>query len=684
MPLVNTVQSNLTAGQLTPLLKGQVDFNKYYNGAELIKNIIPLPTGGGTRRPGFMYQAFISPNSRLIKFQSSLEEGYVLVVQNATNALVNVYKDGVSLGNFSTTLFGTDDIDEGYSIAQSKDTLFLTFKGGAKVIRLISGDGVTWTVNEMDLIDGPYEEINTDPDLRVRPLATSGGTTVVASLKSTSANVATFTSADVGKLIRIRHNFTDDGDSANNWGYGTILNINSSITPVGSAVDVQVADGHSFGTTNNTINWRLSKFSAASGFADDIAFFAGRFWIAKDNNIEGSVNNSFDRFSPTIPDGENNHVQTDNSAISLRLLDLQSEFINWLIGNEVLHVGTDTGRYVLRGADSFAAITPTNNKLVRQSTEGCANINPIQFKEIIYVRSDRRALLATQYNFQQDSYDDTNLNTLSDTILNARVKKIVKMTRPFKMVWCLLDDGKLVSLTYDAQQEVIAWAEHEHGSGGEIKDIEVVESGGVSDELYIVVDNNGNGSLQQLGAFSYRGDLEPSEHVLLDGSQKLLDPTGYTGRQDLVGSNPYLIQEFQNIPLTEEATSANYTFPEAFTGTVEVGFPMDVRIRFMPFDIASANSSLQAQFKNIESIVVNLYETLSATFKRVDSKFEEPLDFRDADDDVNAAPPLFSGLQSVDIMGDTDEEIQVEVFQEEQAPFTILNLGYRMQVEPQA
>ena len=57
MAKVFPIQTNFTAGQLSPRLHGRVDINKYNNGLKTQKNAYSLPHGGVVRRGGFRFVA---------------------------------------------------------------------------------------------------------------------------------------------------------------------------------------------------------------------------------------------------------------------------------------------------------------------------------------------------------------------------------------------------------------------------------------------------------------------------------------------------------------------------------------------------------------------------------------------------------------------------------------------------
>lgn len=81
MPRLSTVQTNFTAGELSPLLYGRTDLAKYANGAKTLLNAVVQPHGGVTRRPGTRFVAMAGDDtkaSRLVPFQFSTEQAYVL------------------------------------------------------------------------------------------------------------------------------------------------------------------------------------------------------------------------------------------------------------------------------------------------------------------------------------------------------------------------------------------------------------------------------------------------------------------------------------------------------------------------------------------------------------------------------------------------------------------------------
>ena len=77
MTRVTAIQTNFTAGRLTPRLFGRVDLSKYGNGAADLTNVIVMPHGGVPRRPGTKFineTKSSSAKSRLLPFNFNTEQ----------------------------------------------------------------------------------------------------------------------------------------------------------------------------------------------------------------------------------------------------------------------------------------------------------------------------------------------------------------------------------------------------------------------------------------------------------------------------------------------------------------------------------------------------------------------------------------------------------------------------------
>ena len=85
MATLNAYQDQLNAGELSERMAARTDFNKYANALEEMLNVIPLPEGGGMRRPGTRFVSEVKDSSvqqRLKRFEFSTEQAYILEFGN--------------------------------------------------------------------------------------------------------------------------------------------------------------------------------------------------------------------------------------------------------------------------------------------------------------------------------------------------------------------------------------------------------------------------------------------------------------------------------------------------------------------------------------------------------------------------------------------------------------------------
>ncbi len=81
MTKIDTLKASFNAGELSPRLHARTDFVKYPAGLEECRNLIPLPEGGVTRRPGTRFVAETADSTkkgRLFGFEATAEQHHVL------------------------------------------------------------------------------------------------------------------------------------------------------------------------------------------------------------------------------------------------------------------------------------------------------------------------------------------------------------------------------------------------------------------------------------------------------------------------------------------------------------------------------------------------------------------------------------------------------------------------------
>lgn len=114
MPSAHLIQNSFNGGEISPRTSGRSDLPAYRAGSQTLRNLIAVPTGGMTRRPGTRYVGSAASQAapgRLIEFVASVQDSYIIELGNRT---MRFYRgDGTAEGllNYSTLDFGAGQVN---------------------------------------------------------------------------------------------------------------------------------------------------------------------------------------------------------------------------------------------------------------------------------------------------------------------------------------------------------------------------------------------------------------------------------------------------------------------------------------------------------------------------------------------------------------------------------------------
>ena len=236
-----------------------------------------------------------------------------------------------------------------------------------------------------------------------------------------------------------------------------------------------------------TYLWSEGAWSNLNGFPALGCFFENRLMLAatetQPNTIWGSKTDEYDDF------GVSDDV-VDSDAVSFSLLSREMNEIRWMDATERLRIGTSRGEWWMSGASGNEPLTPSSVLAKQESWVGAANVDSERAnQQILFIRRDRKRLYSTQYQYDVDRYVPVDISLLAEHLFNdSGIKEVAYQQYPHNLVWVLLQDGSLVSLTLNQQHQVIGWARHELGSDdtATIESIAVIP-GDEQDELWAAV-----------------------------------------------------------------------------------------------------------------------------------------------------------------------------------------------------
>lgn len=195
------IWNSFNAGELSPLIDGRTDQEKYFSGCKRLRNFIPTVQGPAARRGGTRYLGTTKTNSRawFMSFEFNQAQSYVLELTDlAMRFWVNRGQllSGPSPYEIVTPWSAANLISEEGTLAlrsvQSGDVMWCVHSDGAVRPQKLSRLGATnWTLADIEFENGPFEDIDPDSGVTV----TASGTTGVITLTASSA---IFTTDDIG------------------------------------------------------------------------------------------------------------------------------------------------------------------------------------------------------------------------------------------------------------------------------------------------------------------------------------------------------------------------------------------------------------------------------------------------------------------------------------------------------
>ena len=428
MATIQQVKTTFTAGEVSRTLLGRGDLRAYANGALTLRNVFIQPTGGVTRRAGLRYIDTAAGAGRLIAFEFSTEQAYLLVL---TDGALAIYADGV----LDTTLKAPWTADQIANIAstQSADTLLLVHQDlpPKKLVRLsetvVAVAGLELLSTDAGVIRQPYYKF-ADVQDTITPSAVTGAITLTA-----SSDV--FSSGHVGTRVRV------GGKQIQ------VTAFNSPTVVSGTVVETLAA-------ATATIDWDEQSFSPVHGYPVTVAFHQGRLVIGGSRDLPNRLwfSQSGDLFNFDLGTG------LDDEAIEFSVLSDQVNAIRGIFSGRDFQVFTSGAEWMVTGDP----LTPTSVQILRQTRIGSDHAVAISRRSTSMARLCLSR--APEDQIEQFLYTATcSRRTRSPTsrwcpAISCRCRSIWITTRRIGCcIWCARTDAFATLTLYSDRRSVEAW-----------------------------------------------------------------------------------------------------------------------------------------------------------------------------------------------------------------------------------
>ena len=533
MPKASPNQSTFSGGEWGSLLLGRVDSERYKTALAYCENYVPLVQGPLDRRPGSMYVAGVKTNSkqtRLVEFEFSTTQAYII---EFGDQYFRFYRNNgqIESGGSPYEVAGPyleADLFQ-LKFTQSADVLYIAHTGYAPR-KLTRTAHTSWTLTQIDFLDGPYLSVNTT-STTLTPSGTSGSITLTASAVTGINDNAGFKSTDVGRLVRFY-------DSANKWTWLKITGFTST------TVVTATVRGPNLSSTTASSTWRLGAWSDTTGWPAAVTFHEDRLCYAGPTDypqrFDMSKTGDYENFEPTAADG----TVADDNALSFSFSSNTVNAIRWIASNEKgLLAGTVGGEWRVSPSSQGEALTPSNISAKQTSSYGSADIEPISIgKNLLFIQRTKKRARELNFFFDVDGFVATDLTVLAPHITGTGIVEMAYQKEPHSIAWAVREDGALVSMTYERDLDAlrVGWARHfiggssdAAGTNAKVESVAVIPSSdGNRYEVWMVVQRCINGSVvryvEYLTPF-FADDMEQREMFFVDSGLTYDDPKTISG-----------------------------------------------------------------------------------------------------------------------------------------------------------
>lgn len=195
--------------------------------------------------------------------------------------------------------------------------------------------------------------------------------------------------------------------------------------------------------------------------------------------------------------------QVADNAFEATIASTEANRILHIVSQKWLLAFTESGEHVIDATGGAFAFNTISIK--KTSSVGAhPDIVPTTTEsDVLFVAADGRSVYKMDYSLERDAVVPSSVSTRAQHITELhRIKKIAYQRYPDSVLWCLLDDGSLASMTFVPEENVCGWARHTLAGGAGLKAVDIFATGSIradadtdttSDLMLVLEDTATNG-----------------------------------------------------------------------------------------------------------------------------------------------------------------------------------------------
>lgn len=614
MAELRTYQPSFTAGELSPALNARIDLAKFSTGLATAINLFIHPHGGASNRAGleFIREAKSSANRiRLVPFQFNTEQSYIL---EFGNGYFRVFRDGgiILSGGLPYEVVTTySEAHVGQLVfTQEADVMYIThvLYPPRKLSRLADDNWTLTTVTFLPTISAPLAPT-------VTPSGGGVGTSylyrVAAVSDATGEESLPSGSGGAPNDLTVSGNFNSITWSAvAGAGRYIVYKLDNGVYGyIGGTSGLSFVDDNIVADLADTPQAARNPFIGAGNYPRCSTFIEQRLGFASTLNDPQAVwlsqSANYENFGFSQP-------SKASDAVTFRIKARQVNEVRSMLALKGLMLLASGAEWTVTGGSLSDAITPGAIKIDNQGYRGASIVQPIVVGNTVLFSQDRGGVVRDfSYEFAEDSFTGKDLTILARHLFeNKNIKSWAYAQAPYSIVWVVLDDGSLVSLTYMKEHDVWGWTRHE-SAGATFEDVAVISEGN-EDVPYFVARRLVNGVQRRYIERLHSRFFTRVEDAFFVDSGLTYDgaaTTTISGLGHLEGQSVVALSD-GNVVRNLTVDGGSVTLPNA-AEVVHIGLPMVASLETLDLDLGQVQGlgTVQGRQKSVPELTLRVEKT---------------------------------------------------------------------------
>ena len=410
--------------------------------------------------------------------------------------------------------------------------------------------------------------------------------------------------------------------------------------------------------------WAQGSFSPQAGYPACVFFYQDRLGFACTQSEPQTL-----WFSKTSQYEDFGHLRTQQEAdgFSLNLNGKTLNSIRSVAVSGKLFVFTSGSEWTVSSSGAFSAYNVT---AAQQSQRGGSTVPALLAGgRVLFVQARGGVLRDFVYDYSTDSYAGDDLTLLARHLFfNREIKALCFQQEPDALIWCLMSDGSLLTLTYLPGQKICAWGRQE--TQGRVLSLCCMPSSGY-DEMWFAIQRPGGVFIEKLSP--RLATKEPQEQLFLDSAVCFSSSEGIgtlAGLEHLEGQAVYALADgLVQGPFT---VSGGYVTLPNPAKTVYVGLAYEAKLVTLPLELNLTDGTSRDRKRRAVGVILLLADSRGGFVGPEGGKLDELVYAPQTD---YTHPPSLQDVLCEKVFSSNHQLLKgVEFKQTQPLPVTLLNI----------